>query len=74
MKRAYKLEGHLCGHCATKIQDKIEKLEGVNSASVNFMTMRFTLDTAGDKAAHAGLLDESKRIFDAIEPTCTVKA
>ena len=74
MKRAYKLEGHLCGHCATKIQDKIAKLEGVNSASVNFMTMRFTLDTEGDKEAHAGLLEASKKIFDDIEPTCTVKA
>ena len=72
MKRAYKLEGHLCGNCAAKIQDKISALEGVNNASVNFMTMRFTLDTDDDK--HASLLDESKKIFDAIEPTCTVKA
>lgn len=72
MKRAYKLEGHLCGHCAAKIQDKVASLPGVNKASVNFMTMRFTLDT--EDAAHAGLLEESKKIFDAIEPTCTIKA
>lgn len=72
MKRAYKLEGHLCGNCAGKIQDKISKLDGVNSASVNFMTMRFTLDTEDSK--HKALLEESKKIFDAIEPTCTVKA
>lgn len=72
MKRAYKLEGHLCGNCAAKIQDKISGLAGVNRASVNFMTMRFTLDTQDDK--HALLLEESKKIFDAIEPTCTVRA
>lgn len=72
MKRAYKLEGHLCGNCAAKIQDKVGRLDGVNSASVNFMTMRFTLDTADEK--HTELLEASKRIFDAIEPTCTIKA
>lgn len=72
MKRAYKLEGHLCGNCATKIQDKISGLDGVNRASVNFMTMRFTLDTQDSR--HATLLEGSKRIFNAIEPTCTIKA
>ena len=72
MKRAYKLEGHLCGNCASKIQDKISALDGVNKASVNFMTMRFTLDTEDEK--HGSLLEASKKIFDAIEPTCTIKA
>lgn len=72
MKRAYKLEGKLCGNCAAKIQDKIEKLDGVTKASVNFMTMRFTLEADDDK--HAALLDESKKVFEDIEPTCTVKA
>ena len=74
MKRAYKLEGHLCGHCATKIEDKISKMDGVRGASVNFMTMRFTLDTDGDRDAHAGILEASKKVFDDIEPTCTVIA
>lgn len=72
MKRSYKLEGELCGNCAAKIQDKVSKLDGVNKASVNFMTMRFTLDTDDEK--HKGILEESKKIFNAIEPTCTVKA
>ncbi len=72
MKRMYKLEGHLCGNCAAKIQDKISKVDGVNKASVNFMTMKFTLDTVDER--HTDILEESKRIFNAIEPTCTVKA
>ncbi len=72
MKRAFKLEGELCGNCAAKIQDKIAKLDGVNKASVNFMTMRFTLDAEDEK--FTGLVEESKRVFDTIEPSCTVKA
>lgn len=72
MKRAYKLEGHLCGNCAAKIEDKINKIDGVNKASVNFMMMKFTLDTDDEK--HAAILEESKKAFRLIEPTCTVKA
>ena len=72
MKRMYKLEGELCGNCAAKIQDKIARLDGVNKASVNFMTMKFTLDADDDK--YPMLFEESKRVFNAIEPTCTIKA
>lgn len=72
MKRAYKLEGELCGNCAAKIQDKVSKLDGVNKASVNFMTMRFTLDAEDDK--FEDLLGQAKKIFSIVEPTCTVRA
>ncbi|MGI6033116.1 MAG: heavy-metal-associated domain-containing protein [Coriobacteriales bacterium] len=72
MKRMYKLEGEICGNCAAKIQDKVSKLDGVNKASVNFLTMRFTLDADDDKFAKD--LEQSKKIFNAIEPTCSIKA
>lgn len=72
MKRSMKLEGDLCGNCAAKIQDRIAKLDGVDKASVNFMTMRFTLEADDDK--FKDLVEESKKIFNIVEPTCTVKA
>lgn len=72
MKRSMKLEGELCGNCAAKIQDKISKLDGVGKASVNFMTMRFTLEADDEK--FKDIVEESKNIFNIIEPTCTVKA
>ena len=70
MKRAMKLEGELCGNCAAKIQDKIAKIDGVNDAKVNFLTMRFTLDA--DDARWNDIVAESVKVFDAIEPTCKV--
>lgn len=70
MKRAMKLDGELCGHCAGKIQDRINKIDGVNDAKVNFMTMRFTLDA--DEARWDDIVAASVRAFDDIEPSCKV--
>lgn len=70
MKRAMKLDGELCGHCAGKIQDKINKIDGVNDAKVNFMTMRFTLDA--DEARWNDIVAASIKVFDDIEPGCKV--
>ena len=70
MKRSYKLEGEICANCAAKIQDAICKIPEVNDARVNFMTLRFTLD-AQDQAFQ-DVLAQSIRIFDDIEPSCSV--
>lgn len=72
MRKAIKLDGELCGNCTGKIQDKISKLDGVNSAKVNFMTMKFTLDAEDDK--FDDILAKSIKIFDDIEPSCEVLA
>ncbi|TGY66949.1 cation transporter [Dubosiella muris] len=59
MKKTYKVEVD-CANCAAKIEDAISKIEGVNSARVNFMTQKLTIDTA-DAADHAAIMKEAKR-------------
>ena len=70
MRKVYRLEGEICGNCAAKIEDRISKLDGVNSARVNFMALKFTLDAADER--FDSLLDESISIFKKVEPDCTV--
>lgn len=70
MRKVYKLDGELCANCAGKIKDAIEKLDGVNSASVNAMTYKFTLDAEDDKFDTA--LKQSVKLFADIEPDCEV--
>lgn len=71
MKKTFKLIDLDCANCAAKMQAAIEKLEGVNSASVNFMTQKLTLD------AEDGIFDEVlKKAADCIkkvEPDCKIK-
>ncbi|NPD31662.1 heavy-metal-associated domain-containing protein [Eggerthellaceae bacterium zg-1084] len=71
MKRAYRLDGNLCAHCGNKIEDAVRNVEGVIDARVNFLTMRFTLEADDDLFPQA--LEESKRLFDVIEPGCTIR-
>lgn len=70
MRKAIRLDGELCANCAGKIQAAIEKLDGVNSASVNAMTYKFTLDAEDDKFDEA--LAKSVKLFADIEPDCEV--
>ena len=70
MRKTYKLEDLCFANCAAKIQDGIAKIDGVQKASVNFLTQKFTLVAEDDKFEAA--LQESLRIFKKIEPDCTV--
>lgn len=70
MRKVMKLSGDICGNCAAKIQDKINKIDGVNEARVNFMTLKFTLDA--DDARFDEILAQSVKIFNDIEPDCKV--
>ncbi|WP_124060676.1 heavy-metal-associated domain-containing protein [Gordonibacter sp. Marseille-P4307] len=72
MKKVFKLEGDICPNCGGKIQDAINRLDGVNEAKINFLTLKFTLDAEDDRFDQ--LLGESKRIFEKIEPTCSIVA
>ena len=37
MKKRYVIEDLCCANCAAKMEEQIRKLEGVNSAHVNFL-------------------------------------
>ena len=51
-------------------EEQIRKLEGVNSASVNFLTQKLTLDA--EDARLESVLDEAERIIKKIEPDCVL--
>ena len=44
MKKTFKLEDLDCANCAAKMETAINKLEGVQKATVSFMTQKLTLD------------------------------
>ena len=44
MKKSYKLIDLDCANCAAKMENAIKKIDGVNDASVSFMSQRLTVD------------------------------
>ena len=70
MKKTYKLEDLGCANCALKMEDAISKLEGVNSASINFVTQKLKLDTISDD--QSDILEAAQKEVKKIERYCKI--
>lgn len=70
MKKVYKFSID-CANCAAKVERAIRKIEGVDSAAVNFMAGRITLETADERIA--AIEQEMVRVAKKIEPDCEIK-
>ncbi len=66
MKKTFKLNGLDCANCAQKIQDGICKLDGVNQATVNFMTTKLVIDAEAEKMD--AVVEAAKAIIKRLEP------
>lgn len=71
MKKVFKLTGLDCANCAAKVQAGIEKIDGVKSASVNFITQRFVLEAEDD--VFDGVFEQAVKVCRKIEPECEIK-
>ena len=49
MRKKFKLEDLDCANCAAKMEERIRKIDGVNDASVSFMTQKMMIDAADDR-------------------------
>ena len=70
MKKTIKLIDLDCGHCADKIQKAVQKIDGVNTASMSFMTQKLVIDAEPEKMD--AILDEAEKICHKIEPDMVI--
>lgn len=64
MKKEYVLRGIDCGNCAAKIECAVNQLEQVESATVNLIAQKLTLETKSEDGIDKEIID----LVDAIEP------
>jgi len=62
MKKTYDIEVD-CANCANLCEEAAGKVEGVASASINFMTQKMTVEFAEGA--------DEKKVMKAIEKACT---
>ena len=70
MRKSFKLRDLDCANCAAKMEDAIRKLDGVNSATVSFMTQKLTLDA--NDARFDEILQQAAKVCKKVESDCTI--
>lgn len=69
MKKTYQLENLDCANCAAKMETAINRIEGVDKATVSFMTQKLTVETSGDIEK---IMVEVIKVISKVEPDCEV--
>jgi Cd2+/Zn2+-exporting ATPase len=67
IKRQYILEGLGCAHCATTIEGKVNELDGVDTAMVDFVSKKLTIEIK-NKSEEEDILEKVSKIVNIIEP------
>ena len=70
MKKTFKLEDLDCANCAAKMETAINKLEGVQKATVSFMTQKMTIEA--DEAVFDDVVQAAVKCIAKVEPDCRV--
>ncbi len=70
MRKVFKLEDLDCANCAAKMEDAINKIDGVEKASISFMTQKLTL--VADDTRFDAIVDEAQRACARFESDCTI--
>jgi copper chaperone CopZ len=71
VKKKFILEGLDCANCAAKIENEINKVDGVKEASVNFLTTKLIID--GEDEKMPVIILAAEKIIKKIEPDTIMK-
>lgn len=70
MKKIYKLEELDCANCAAKMEAAINEIEGVEKASVSFMTQKLIIEA--EEARLDKIMKKAVKVCKKIEPDCRI--
>lgn len=71
MKKKFAIEVD-CANCALKMEEAVNKLEGVTAASVSFIQQRMTVE-APDGTDFDALMEKVVKACKKVEPDCEIK-
>ena len=70
MKKPFQMIDLDCANCAAKMEAAIKKLDGVNDASVSFLSQKMTIDAEDDKFDE--IVKQAVKVCKKVEPDCEV--
>ncbi|MCD7774105.1 MAG: cation transporter [Clostridiales bacterium] len=71
MVKKVKLHDLCCANCAAKIEDKVSKVSGVSSVTVNFLAEKMIMDVEEDKLSE--IQASVEKIVHKIEPDVVIE-
>lgn len=70
MKKTFKLIDLDCANCAAKMETAINKIDGVTSATVSFMTQKLTIEAPDD--VFDSVVEKAVKAISKVEPDTKV--
>ncbi len=71
MKSKFKIKGLDCANCANQLESAIQKLDGVESANISFMTQKMELEY--DETRKEEIIQSVKKVIKKEEPDVTIE-
>ena len=71
MKLKFKIKGLDCANCAAELEREIKKVDGVDEASISFMSERLVIEC--DEAAKNDVIEKIKKVIKKEEPEVTIE-
>ena len=63
MKNKYTITGLDCPNCAAKLAGQMSNIDGIESAKINFLTEKLTVETTLDESAAYEALTKAAKAF-----------
>ncbi len=67
----FELKGLDCANCALELEREINKIEGIENATINFMTEKMKIEC--EESNKEEVFKKIKKIVKREEPDCTLK-
>ena len=71
MKSKFKIKGLDCANCANQLERAIQKIEGVEGATISFMTQRMELEYNEERKEE--IIQKVKKVIKKEEPEVTIE-
>ena len=71
MRKTYKLIDLDCANCAAKMENAIQKIDGVTEASVSFLTQKLTVEAEDGRFEE--IMKQVVKACKKVEPDCVIK-
>ena len=70
MKKKFNLTDLDCANCAAKMEEAINRIDGVKAATVSFIQQRLTIEAEDERFDE--IMDQVVKVCKKVEPDCQI--